>query len=183
MSRVLSDPMTTSVRMSATTLPTARKARHNEPGAGCSGRINEEDDGAIFFPLAEQRQSAVQLIRPRARGRIVKGDDEIAARCSLQPPLDGRPRLEIVGKRDGAEIATERRARQGRSRQHRRDARLHADVERAPVRLARLDRFEHGGRHGKNAGIATRNDHHAAPVGGEQSAWRARSISTRLSDP
>ena len=57
----------------------------------------------------------------------------------------------------------------------------HRDVERAPGGLAGLDRLEHGRRHGEHARIAARDDSDRAALGGERSAWRARSISSRLS--
>ncbi len=113
------------------------------------------------------RERAVQALGARARGRIVERDDKVAARGRLQASFDRAPGLQVVGNGNGAEVGSERRAGERRRGQHGRHAGFDANVQRAPGRLARVDRFEHGRRHGEHAGIATRHDGHAPAFGGE----------------
>ena len=60
----------------------------------------------------------------------------------------------------------ERRAEPRRGGLHRGDAGDDGDVERAPGRHV-LDRLEHGGRHGEDAGIAAGDDRDRSAFGGE----------------
>ena len=117
---------------------------------------------------AQQLERLAQLVRPRPGGRIVEGDHEIGLGGRRQTALDRGPGFEIVGERDRAEIAAQRRAHLGRRRQHRGDAGLDSDVEVAPRRIARLHRLEHRRRHGEHAGIAARHDGDLAAGSGKR---------------
>ncbi len=119
--------------------------------------------------LTPRKRSNASTMRDglRLRRGIVERDDEVAFGRRPEAPLDDRPWLQVVGKRDGAEIVAERRAEPRRRRLHRRDAGDDRDVERPPSRLL-LDRLEHSRGHGEHARIAAGDDGDRAPLGGER---------------
>ena len=119
------------------------------------------------FHAPQQVERLDDAVRPRPRSGIVERDDEIAIGRGLQPALDDRPGLEIVRKRDGAEVVAERRAEPRRRRLHRRDAGRDCDIELEPARIV-LDRLEHRRRHRENAGIAAGDDRDRAALRGER---------------
>src|SRR5262245_33543101 len=115
---------------------------------------------------AQALYGGAELPRPRARDRIVEGDDEACGRRRLEPPLDQLPRLEIVGQRQRTEIVTERRADSRGDSEHSGNARHDLDVERAPTLRSRFDLLAHGCGHGEHAGIATGDDGDARALRG-----------------
>ena len=106
--------------------------------------------------------------------------------AALQPPLDDRPGLQIVGERDRAEIVAERRAEPRRRRLHRDDAGRDRDVERAPFAARSSIASNTAAAIAKTPGIAARDDRDRAPFRRELAArggrgrvrrdcrWRAR---------
>jgi len=113
---------------------------------------------ALIVPQHLERPR--KLVRARIGRRIVKRDHEISFGHSAQATLDGRPGLEIVRERDGAENRRPAGApTSAAAASHRRHAGFHSYIQRArqagsPV----LDRFEDRGRHGK-----TRRDRRPTP--------------------
>ena len=114
----------------------------------------------------QQRERLAELPGPRARDRVIEGDDEARRGRRVEAPLDQLPRLEIVGQRQRAEIVAERRAGAGRDREHGGDARHDGDVERAPGMRPALHRLQHRGGHGEHAGVAARDDGDVGALGG-----------------
>ena len=98
-----------------------------------------------------------KAVRPARRARIVHRNREIGFRGEPQALLDHRPRLQIVGEIDRAEIMAERRAGARGGGQHRGDAGQHADGKLVPLRRL-FQRLEHGGRHREHAGVAGGDD-------------------------
>ena len=157
MKRVSLEPITTSVAMSAS-LPSASPSVVKVSASSARPTARAKATGvACAFKLRSRSNACDDAGRPRPRRRIIERDDEIAFGRGAQAPLDDRPRLEIVGKRDGAKIVAERRAEPGRRRLHRGHAGADCDVEREPFRIL-LDRLEHRRRHGEDARIAARDD-------------------------
>ncbi len=120
--------------------------------------------------MRSKRERLAELMWPRLRGGIVECDHEIRFGGGLEAALDGGPALEIIRQRDGAEVATQRRADFGRRRQHRRHAGLDPDIERTPRRIPRLHRLEDRRGHGEHAGIAAR--HHGDAATGRRERQR-----------
>jgi hypothetical protein len=115
----------------------------------------------------QECKSSADTIRPRFRGRIVESNDKIGFRRSPQALLYQVPGFQIVGKRDGAEIVTERGTDARRGRLHCGNARQDFDGKIAPSGLAVFHGFEYGGCHGENAGIAAGYDRNSPPLRGE----------------
>ena len=99
-------------------------------------------------------QRGIELPLPRMRAWIIKRDHEPRLRRRIQPPLDHRPWLQIVGERKRTEVVTERSAHPCGDRQHGGDAGHDLYLERTPRRGAALDLFANGRRHREYAGIA-----------------------------
>ena len=122
--RVSLEPMMTSVLMSARP-GSASPSVVSVDASRRRGRPRGRRRPASSPRLAPRSNAKASWIwsRPRLRGGIVERDDEIALARGVEPALDDRPGLQIVGERDRAEIMAERRAEPRRRRLHRADAR------------------------------------------------------------
>ena len=78
-----------------------------------------------------------ELPGPGARGRVVEGDHEPRLGRSRQPAQHRRPRLEVVGERDRAEIVPERRPHPRGGGEQGGDAGHDLHIQRAPRRPRR----------------------------------------------
>ena len=93
----------------------------------------EGDRRRGVLQAAQEIERFDDTVGPRLRRGIVERDDEIAFGRGAEPPLDDRPRLQIVGQRDRAEVVTERRAEPCGRRLHGGDAGHDRDVERRAI--------------------------------------------------
>jgi hypothetical protein len=95
-----------------------------------------------------------ELPLPRLRDRIVERDDESRLRRRVETALDHRPRFQIIGQRQRAEIVAERCPDTRGHRQHRCNAGHDLHVERTPSGRTRFDLLANRRRHREYAGIA-----------------------------
>ena len=135
------------------------------------------DDGFRRATGAQNFERIADLIGPRLRCRIVERDDEVRLRCETQTFLDRRPRFQVIGKRDGAEVVPERRTDARGGGEHRRDAGLDANINSLGRCRVFLDRFEDSRCHREDARIAAGNDGNVLPLGCQrQSPFGARQL-------
>ena len=88
------------------------------------------------------------------RDRIVEREHEAGLRRSVQSALDDRPRLQVVGERQCAEIVAQWGADPGSDREHRGNARDNRQFQLTPGRGPLLDLLANRRRHGEHAGVA-----------------------------
>ena len=104
---------------------------------------------------AESREGAFELPGSGTRDRVVKGDYESCRSGRIEALFDDFPGLEIVGKRDGAEVMTEGRAHAGRDGQHRADTGYECHLHVAPFLWSPIHCFAYGGSHSEYARVAS----------------------------
>ena len=100
-----------------------------------SHRAGENNRRRSGFQALQQRESVMDAARPRGRGGIIKRNHEISACRRREPLFHARPRLEIVGQGNRAEIMSQGSANPRRRRLHGRDSRAHRDVDIPPAGL------------------------------------------------
>ena len=149
-------------RSSAAERGDAQRSRRR--GRDCGRRAPGVSGGAV--PAGGSRAASASCVRPARRARVVERDDEIAGGRRLEPGCDHRPRGQQVGQRDGAEIVAERRAERARRRPASRetpgtDDDLDARASRR--RALAVDQLEDQRGQAVDAGIARRDQRHAAP--------------------
>ena len=118
-----------------------------------------------FLRRQSKARPSCHGLRPRRSG-CEKAMTKPAAQRRVEPLFDQFPRFQIVGQRDGAENAPQRRA----------DPRGDSSIAVtpgtmvtsifSPLRRTGLDRLADGGGHGEDAGITARDDRDSFPPGG-----------------
>ena len=121
-------------------------------------RVRRQDRGDAF-------ESAAELPGTRLRDRIVERDHETRSGRRQQPKFDQVPGLEVVGKRDGAEIVPKRCADARGDGQHGRHAGNDLKIDAAPGRGTGFDSLADCRRHGEHTGVAAGNHGHDRPGG------------------
>src|SRR5471030_3142456 len=115
--------------------------------------------------LTHDIKCTIELPRPRARDRVIKRHHEIGLSGVPQARFYHGPRLEVVRKRQHAEVVTKRRASASGCGQRRRYTRYDRQFDGVPLLVipGLIESLKHGRGHCKNTGVSRRYNHYVTP--------------------